>query len=158
MPVSDREDRHGFDENRNYLAAALGKFVPQSLARRAVNVSIATDAERYAPGEPVTITATFANRLPVPITVRTPRRRLWGWSVDDELEASDETRYIRPNPGSFGFRPRERKRVEWVWNGLFERTAERRWVPAEHREHEIRAFVALDGDERPSATTTVRIE
>jgi len=31
-------------------------------------------------------------------------------------------------------------------------------VPAEPRAHEITAFVALDGDTRPSATTTVWIE
>lgn len=157
MPAGDREDRHGLDETRNYLAAALGTFVPQRLARRAVSVSVETDKRRYAPGEAVTIVATFANRLPLPITVRTPRQRRWGWSVDGELEASDEIRYTRPNPSSFAFRPRERKRVEWEWNGRFERTDERRWVPAEPREYEIRAFVALGGDDRPSATTTVRI-
>lgn len=157
MPVSDREDRHGFDDNRNYLAAALGTFVPQRLARRALSVSVETDRGRYAPGEQITITAEFHNRLPVPITVRTPRQRRWGWSVDGELEASDETRYTRAKPSGFSFRPRERKRVQWRWNGRFRRTDERRWVLAEPAAYEIRAFVALDG-RQPSATTTVRIE
>lgn len=158
MPVGDREDRHGFDETRNYLAGALGRFVPQRLARAALHVAVETDRERYARGEPIAITATFTNRLPVPITVRTPRQRRWGWSVDGELEASDETRFTRSKPSSFGFRPRERKRIEWEWDGRFERTAERQWVPAEPRAYEITAFVALDGDTRPSATTTVWIE
>ncbi|RJT06164.1 hypothetical protein [Halococcus sp. IIIV-5B] len=157
MPVGEREDRHGFDENRNYLAEALGKFVPQVVAHRALRVSVETDGKRYGVGEPVTITATFENRLPVPIVVRTPRQRLWGWSVDGELEASDETRYTRTKPGRFGFRPRERKRIEWQWSGRFERTDERRWVRAEPDEYEITVFVALEGERRPSATTTVRI-
>ena len=156
MPVRDREDRHGFDESRNHLAELVGKFVPQRLARRALRVSISTDSARYDPGEPVAITAEFVNRFPVPIALRTPRQRLWGWSVDGELEASDETRYPRPTPGTFAFRPRERKRVEWRWNGRFRRTDEHRWVPADAGEHEIRAFVALES-EKPSATTTVRI-
>lgn len=156
MPVRDREDRHGFDESRNHLAALLGTFVPQRLAQRALGVTVETDKECYTPGEPVEITAEFVNRLPVPMTLRTPRQRLWGWSVDGELEASDETRYTRPIPGAFAFRPRERKRVEWRWNGQFRRTDERRWVPVDAGEYEIRAFVALQSRE-PSATTTVRI-
>lgn len=157
MPVSDREDRHGFDENRNYLAEVLGRFVPQRVARRGLSVSVETDRERYAAGEPVGITATFTNRLPVPVTIQTPRQRLWGWSVDGELEASNEARYTRPKPGRFGFRPRERKIVEWTWSGRFERTDERRWVGAESGEYEITVFVAL-GEQRPSATTTVWFE
>ena len=156
VPVSNREDRHGFDENRNYLAEVLGIFVPQRLARQALRVSIETDRQRYNLGEPITITAEFSNRLPVPITVRTPRKRLWGWSVDGELEASDETRYTRLEPGSFAFGPREQKRVRWHWNGRFRRTDERRWVVAEPREYEITAFVALE-DRQPAATTTVQI-
>lgn len=158
MPVGNREDRHGFKENRNYLAAAVGKFVPQRLAQRGVTVSVTTDAKHYTPDEPITITATFTNRLPVPIAIRTPQQRLWGWNVDGELEASDETRYMRAKPGSFDFRPNERKCVTWEWDGRFERTDEGRWVPAEHNEHNITVFIALDKDTRPSATTIIRID
>lgn len=149
-------DRYGFDDNRNYVAAVLEKFVPQSLARRALCVSVETGKRRYDLGESIKITAEFTNRLPIPIAVRTPRQRLWGWRVDGELEASDETRYSRATPNTFVFRPRERKRVDWRWDGRFRRTNERRWVTADPREYDIDVFVATE-EAQPSATTTVRI-
>lgn len=156
MPSDERVARHGLDENRNYLADILGKFVPQSIAQRAVHVSVETDKQQYDPGEPIEITAKFMNQLPVPITVRTPRQRLWGWQVNGELEASDEARYTRSTPNSFSFRPRERKQIDWQWNGRFGRTDEGRWVIAEPREYVIDVFIAT-ADSSPSATTTVQI-
>lgn len=151
------DDQLGLDESRNYVAEALGTLVPQALARRSIAVSVATDRRRYRPGEPVEVTAEFRNRLPVPVVVRTPGRRLWGWSVDGQLEASDEPRYASARPNSFAFRPRERKRVVVQWDGRFKRVGERtRWVDADPGEHEIRAFLAFDGG--PSDATTVRVE
>jgi len=157
--VREEPDRTGLDESRNVLGAVVGRFVPQWLARRAVAVRVSADRDRYARGDPVRLTAEFRNRLPVAIEVETPRRRLWGWTVDGELEASDERRYASEAGGTLSFRPRERKRIRWRWDGRFKRSGDpTRWEPAEPGEYEIVAFVALDAPERPADRTTVRIE
>lgn len=149
-------DRLGFDDTSDWLREAAGKLVPRRLARRAVAVSVSADPEVIRPGEPVTVTIEFENRLPVPVTVTTPRRRLWGWAVDGELAASDERRYTREAPGAMTFRGGERKRVTRTWRGRFERTDDATWVDADPGEHEITAFLAT-ADRRPSASTTVRV-
>ncbi|HKJ59500.1 MAG TPA: hypothetical protein VKA37_09730 [Halobacteriales archaeon] len=155
----DEPDRTGLDESRNVLGSVVGRFVPQWLARRAVAVAVSTDRDRYAPGEPVLLTVEFRNRLPVPIEVETPRHRLWGWTVDGELEASDERRYAGEASGTLSFRPRERKRIRRRWDGRFKRSGEpTRWEPAEPGEYEIEAFVAVDAPNRPADRTTIRIE
>lgn len=153
----DNPDRFGFDENRSYLTEALGKFVPQRLARRAISVSVETDRETYALGDVVEVTVTFSNRLPVPVKITTPRQRLWGWTVDGELEASDERPYTRSTPATFVFGPTERKRISFTWNGRFERTNDRHeWVLPDPGEYEIAAFVATE-TRTPRAETTVTI-
>lgn len=162
MPLPNESDdegsRLGFDENRNYLSAALGKLVPEWVARRAIAVSVSTDRPQYRQGDTVEITIEFKNRLPVPVNVETPRRRLWGWSVDGWVEATDETVYTPENPGVFSFRPRERKRIHREWGGRFKRTDgdTTRWVTPRPEEYEIAAFVAVEGH-RPSDTTTIEI-
>ncbi|MFD1514578.1 hypothetical protein [Halomarina rubra] len=151
-------DPHGFDESRNVLADVLGKFVPQWLARRSTAVTVTTDRETYRVGEPVEFTVTIENGLPLPVTIATPRPRLWGWSVDGDLEASDERVYVGDSPGTMSFRARERKVVTQTWDGRFKRVGERaRWVEATPGPHEIRAFLALDG-RRPTDAVTVYIE
>lgn len=158
--VSDDEDRLGFDQTTNYLANALGKFVPRSLARRSIAVSVSTDADRYERDEPVEITVEFRNRLPVPVSVFTPTRRLWGWSVDGQLEASDEPRYVGDAGGRFDFRGGERKRVTIMWDGRFKRAGDPdTWTVADPGEYEISAFLATgEPGSRPEDSTTVRIE
>jgi len=154
----DDGDRFGFDETTNYVDRLLGQTVPQALARRAVVASIETDRDRYRPGDPVEITIEFQNRLPLPVSIRTPGQQLWTWTFDGAPEASDELRYLRDRPGRLDFRARERKRVHRRWDGLVERSAERRWVEPEPGEHELAVYVALEGPPRPEARTTVRIE
>lgn len=155
----EEPDRTGLDESRNVLGSLVGRFVPQWLASRAVAVSVSTDRERYEPGEPVDLTVEFRNRLPVPIEVETPRPRLWGWTVDGELEASDEPRFAGEGSGTFPFRPRERKRVHRRWDGRFKRSGDpTRWEPAGPGAYEVVAFLALDGPGRPEDRTTIRIE
>ncbi|RQH01012.1 hypothetical protein [Natrarchaeobius oligotrophus] len=148
------------DESRSAIARFLSALVPVPLARRAIAVSVETDRDVYALDEPVEITVDFKNRLPVPVEVPTPRQRRWGWSVDGDLEASDERLYVRDRPSSFTFRQGERKRVRFTWSGRFERTRDRREsvvpVPGEY---EIRAFVAThERRYRPSDSTTIRLE
>ncbi|MDG5778556.1 hypothetical protein VB773_02880 [Haloarculaceae archaeon H-GB2-1] len=153
----DDGDRSGLDDTSRSVADLLGGFVPQFLARRAIAVDVETDAREYERGDTVSIRITFRNRLPVPVTVTTPRRRLWGWAVDGELAASDERPYTRRECGEFAFASRERKVKTREWDGRFERTGEVTEYPlAEAGEHEISAFVATD-DRRPSASTTIRL-
>lgn len=158
MPGTE-PDRTGLDESRNYLGSFFGRFVPQWLARRAVSVHVSTDRDRYAPGEPIHVSVEFRNRLPVPIEVETPGLRLWGWTVDGELEASDEPRYAVERGGTMSFRSRERKRVSRRWDGSFKRSGEpTRWERAAPGEYEVAAFLAVEPPNRPEDRTTVRIE
>jgi hypothetical protein len=162
MAASDRrDDRFGFDENRNVLTEALARLVPQSVARRALAVDVAVDRSTYAVGDDVPFRVVFRNRLPLPVVVETPDRRLWGWTVDGELEASDESRFADPTrdtPGRFAFRGGERKVVTRTWSGRFRRVREgepTRWVDAEPGRHELGVFLAYDGGDR--ATTTFEV-
>lgn len=160
MSRSDRAvstDRFGFDDNRNYLTSALAKLVPRGLAHRGVAVTVDVERERYAAGEPVRFTVALRNRLPVPIEVATPTRRLWGWTVDGELEASDERVFQSSSPGVLTFRGGERKVVTRTWNGRFKRTGEpTRWVEPDPGTYELGAFVNTAG--RPSDAVEIRID
>lgn len=153
-------DRFGLDERSNPLGTIAGRVVPQAIAQRSIAVSISTDRVTYAQGEPVSFTVVFANRLPVPITVSTPGRRLWGWTVDGELEASDEPRYEGDASNTFAFDGRERKVVRREWSGRFKRYGDvgdrTRWVVADAGEHEIGAYLAVPGRPRDATTITVR--
>jgi len=153
------EDRYGLDEetNPNQLASVLGTFVPQWLVRRGLAVSVRTDRERYERGDAVEITVEIRNRLPLPVTLATPQRRLWGWAVDGYLEASDETRHVDGQAGALAFRGRERKRFVREWDGRIKHEGERTEWKRATGDLEITAFVALGAD-RPTDSTTIRIE
>lgn len=160
---TDADDEFGFetDGSRATVMTTLASLVPGALARRAVAVSVATDADRYARGDPVAFTVDFENRLPIPIEIPTPRQRRWGWTIDGELEATDERRYTRSRPSAFRFRGGERKRVSVTWNGHLERTRGDRHesIVPDPGEYEIRAFVATHENRyRPSDSTTITIE
>lgn len=152
------DDRLGFDHSSDWIREALGRFVPQVVARRAVSASVELDRDELVPGESVELTIRFRNRLPVPVTLVTPKRRLWGWTVDGELAAADDRPYTRSSPSAFVFRGRERKTVTRRWDGRFLRTngGEKRWVDAEAGDHRIEAFVATK-NRRPRATTAITV-
>ena len=154
---SERDERVGLEDSQGLLTRGLAPLVPAPLARRAVSVSIETDRDVYDRGDPVALTVTFTNRLPLPVSIPTPERRLWGWTVDGDLEASDERRYTRSSPSSFPFRAGEQKRVSVAWNGRFERTdGVHESVLPEPGVYEIRAFVATHPEtHRPSDSTTI---
>jgi hypothetical protein len=143
---SDSDDRTGFDDTTNYLSAAVSRFVPRWLARRAITVDVSTDRTAYDQGEPVDITVTFDNRLPLPVELSTPTRRPWGWAIDGVLEATDEQRYVREESTAVSFRAGETKTTTVTWNGHFRReNAEGldRSEPAERGDHTVSAFLAV---------------
>lgn len=156
MSRPDSDDQFGFDESPNYLGRALRALVPQSVARRSIAVSVSVPDGRYAVGDEIPITVTFTNRSPFPVVVETPRQRLWGWEVDGELEASDESYYVRNRPNAFYFRAREKKRTIVRWDGRFERSDERSRNPADPGEYTVAAYLATE-EERPRDETTVSI-
>ncbi|QKG92499.1 hypothetical protein HPS36_06420 [Halorubrum salinarum] len=156
-----QSDRTGFDETKNYLSEAVGRVVPRSVARRAIEVTVSTDAAEYAPDEPVAITVAIRNRLPVPVEVPTSTGRLWGWAVDGVVEATDERRYVRGEGSSLSLRAGETKRATATWNGRFRRTDDDgldRSVRAERGDHTVSVFVPVPGaDERHEDATQIRI-
>ncbi|ELY79128.1 hypothetical protein [Natrinema gari] len=159
----DSSDELGLerDGSRFSPVTVLASLVPRAVARRVITVSVTTDRDVYERDDPVEITVTFENRLPVPVELPTPRQRRWGWTVDGYLEASDERRYTPERPATFDFRGGERKRVSVTWNGRLERTdgdCHESVVP-DAGEHEIRAFVATaEGTARPADVITIRLE
>jgi hypothetical protein len=152
------EDRYGLDEetNPNQLASVFGTVVPQRLVRKGLEVDVTTDRNRYDAGDPVEITVELRNRLPFPVTLSTPQRRLWGWTVEGYLEASDELRYADGERGTLDFRGRERKRFTRQWDGRIKHEGERTEWEQATGEVEIAAFVAV-GAGRPADSTSVTI-
>jgi hypothetical protein len=156
--VGDADDRMGFEDTTDYVGKLAGGLVPQALARRAVDANIATDRDSYAAGDPVDVAIEFRNRLPVPVSITTPGRRAWTWTFDGHPEASRERRYLGEATNELTFDSRERKRIVRQWNGLVKQADGRRWVEPSAGEHELAAYVALEGPPRPEARTTIRIE
>ena len=159
---TDADDEFGFetDDSRYTAASFLASLVPTALARRAIAVAVETDRDRYERGEPVEFTVDFKNRLPLPVEIPTPQQRRWGWTIDGELEATDERRYTRSRPSAFRFRGGERKQITVTWNGRFERTggARHESVLPSPGEYELEVFVAThEGRYRPSDSTTITI-
>ncbi|WP_265109500.1 hypothetical protein [Halosolutus halophilus] len=161
---TNADDEFGFesDDSRYTVATVLDALVPATLARRAVAVSVETDRDRYERDDPVEITVDFKNRLPVPVEIPTPRQRPWGWTIDGELEATDERRYTRARPSAFRFRGSERKQVSVTWNGRLERVrtgAHNESIVPDPGEYEVRVFVATHENRyQPSDSTTITIE
>ena len=149
------------DDSRYTTATFLSALIPTALARRVIRVSVETDRDVYDRNDPVEITVDFKNPLPVPVKIPTPEQRRWGWTIDGQLEASDERRYTRDRPSSFDFRGGERKQTTFTWNGRFERDRDgsyRESVIPDPGEYEIRVFVATHaGAFEPSDSTIITI-
>ncbi len=154
-PNGSPADRTGFETTTNYISTALAKLVPAHIAKRAIAVDIKTDKTRYQPGEPVTITAIFNNRLPVPVDVPTQQQRKWGWTIDGIIEATVERRYLRDSTQTFSFRAGETKRIDTRWDGrIRDREAGTATLPDRGR-HTIGVF--LGTERRPTTTTEIQI-
>ena len=151
-------DPFGFDDTPNHLSDALRALVPQWLSQRSIEVSVSTDREEYTVGDSVDILIDISNRLPFPITVATAHQRIWGWTVDGELEASDERRHEPERPADFDMKGFETKRLEVTWDGQFKREGSpTRWVEPDPGVYEIGAFVTTTHEpSRDSTTITLR--
>lgn len=127
---------------KNYSREVIRRFVPATIAERAIALTVSTDASTYAPSDPVEITVAIRNRLPVPIEVATTDRRVWSWAVDGFEEATDERRYVEPVSNTIRFRPLETKCFTERWNGKIQRTGDLdRWTPLSREEHQITAWI-----------------
>ncbi|MFP4625519.1 MAG: hypothetical protein ACLFNI_02865 [Natronomonas sp.] len=141
----------------NILTRGLSGFVPQAVATRGVTISIETDRDAYDVGDTVDITVTIRNRIPFPIEVVTTGQRIWGWRVNDLLEASDETLYEPTTPRRFSMQARETITVDIEWDGRFKRDGSpTRWEPADAGEHEIDVFLAVDPPKTDAKTVEFR--
>ncbi|MFA9415066.1 hypothetical protein [Natrinema sp. HArc-T2] len=110
-------ERAADERTRTIDWAALSYAVtPRALRHRAINVDVSTDKRRYEPGEPVDITVTFHNRLPIPIRIRTDSPNYWYWTVDGHREDSQVPRTVPDRPAAFSFARRERKRFRRQWH------------------------------------------
>lgn len=154
----EEPDAIGFDDPVfGFVSRLVGPLVPQRLGRRGLSVSVETDREEYAVGQPIDITIEARNRLPLPVELVTDGRRIWGWTVDGLLAASDERCYVPDAQNSLELRAGETMTIERTWNGRIKRTGSpTRWVDPEPGEHEIGAFVAT-ARERTCDTTTITL-
>lgn len=147
------------DDDREFVGERLAEFVPQWLARRAIEVTVSTDRDAYRVEEPVTITVTFRNRLPIPVPVYTETPKLFGWAVDGLSAASDERPYLSRTQNRLDFRPYEEKTRTREWSGRFKRTGDRtRWEPAAPGSYEIEGFLGTKSSPIRAATTVEIVE
>lgn len=145
------------DDRGSRISRLLGALVPDAVARRAVDVTVTTERDRYVRGRPVEITVAFHNPLPAALSIRTPTQRRWGWTVDGHLEATTERLYRRDRPATFSLRPGQRRRFSVEWNGRIRHVDDRdEWIAPPAGPCEITAFLATGAPEtRPSGATTI---
>lgn len=132
MTSRQRDRERAADENERTRTinwtAVCHAVAPQAVRHRAIDVTVATDKRRYDPGEPVVVTVTFRNRLPIPIRVRTDSPNYWYWTVDGFREASQVPRPVPDRPAAFSFARREVKRFTRQWHQRLQ-LSENEWQP-----------------------------
>lgn len=160
----DEDDERGTFKNLHQSmvdwTSASHALVPMGLRDRAIEVSVHTDRETYAPGESVRIAVRMRNRLPFPIVLRTPTPVRWSWSVDGVREASHVPDCDPPDqPTLFTFHRSETKTFTRTWPQLFRET-EMDWREAGEGTYEISAFVDVEDPvgRGLSASTEVEIQ
>lgn len=145
------------EDDFSVFSRGLDKFIPSTVARWALSVSVETDKSTYGPDEPVEITVTISNRLPVPITVRIDNQRVWGWAVDGYVEAADEALYVPDRTRSLSLRAGESRMHNVTWNRRIKRVNERtRWEELSPGEYEISAFVSTTPRTEDTKTVSLR--
>lgn len=145
------------DEAPDYLGTVIQSLVPRTLSHRAMSISVSTERDSYELGEPVEISVTLFNRLPVPVEVVTTTQQLWGWSVDGHPSAREEPLHISEKPRAFTFDARERRRFTRTWEGRIRREGTpRRWRSVDPGTYRIEAFIELT-NRRVTDETTVEL-
>ena len=141
----------------NFLSRRL---VPNRLRHAAIDVSIETDRETYAPGVPVSFVVTMKNRFPIPIEVPTRSPLLWSWAVDGAREAA-RAGLDEPPAKTRGFRfdRGERKQFRREWDQRF-RVSASEWEQASPGEYVLSARLNVDDPAGSGvfAETTIRID
>lgn len=148
-------------ENRSMIdtAKASHALMPSRLRDWAIAVTVETNRETYAPGEPVRIRASFSNRLPMPVVLQTPSPLRWDWFVDGVPEGSYVREEPEPETSLFHFDRGRTRTFDRTWYGRF-KTGATEWEFAEPGEYEIGVRVNVDDAEERglTASRTVRIE
>lgn len=162
-PRSDEIDPFGMDEakqslwSRSFglvLPGSVQSLLPTFLAKRGLSVSVSTDRDTIAVGEPIEITIEIVNRLPISIAVPIEGKQLWGWTVDGLEAAREEARYSSASRSELKLEGRERRRHVRRWDGTFRRDGDpARWVDAAPGSYEITAYVPVE--RRPVRDSTV---
>lgn len=149
-------------EGRQYRSVnwenASHALVPRWIRPLAIDVSIETNKERYAPDEPVGFRIEFRNRLPIPISLSTRSPVRWTWALDGIGEASHLQQPVPDEGSTFTFDRAERKRFSREWSQRF-RMSNSEWEVADPGEHTVSVQVNTDrGVERLRDSATFVIE
>jgi hypothetical protein len=153
--ADDSRSRSAFDWERVSHA-----FMPRSVRRRAVSVSVETDRDVYETEDRVTFRVGMENKLPFPVTLKTRSPLLWSWDVDGLEKASRVTEADPPDRQSLlTFERSERKEFERTWL-LSIRDTEREWIPVGPGEYTLSAWINVAPADREGlvgeTTVTVR--
>ncbi|MFH5799830.1 hypothetical protein [Haladaptatus sp. CMAA 1911] len=130
----------GIEESGGFLAGVI----PNRIALRCLSVELRAPREIVV-GEPSRFLFRIENRFPVPLSVRVPGAKLWGWSVDGIPEA-DERGFEPPEtPRTVPFRRRGVRLFEGTWDGQVRRSGTDGdvWKPKPGT-HTLTAFLATD--------------
>lgn len=152
----------GIRGNRNRSLVNWGRYadavLPSSWRDRAIEVTVETDRDVYQADEPVHIGVRLRNRLPLPVTIRTPTRRRWDWAIDGAPRAAREEFEPAPgDPADLAFRRSETKTFERTWRRRF-RTAADRWSPANPGRYAVSAYVAVEEPDARGLAAATEIE
>lgn len=133
-------------------------LMPERLRPRAITVSVETDRETYAPDDTVGFRVEFANRLPLPVVIRTTSPVRWTWALNGLERASKVTDDPPQEATLFEFARRERKRFTRRWSQRI-RVGDREWETADPGEYTLSVGVnAARGADRLRDETTFRVE
>lgn len=133
-------------------------LMPERLRPWAISVSVETNEETYARDEPVGFRVEFANRLPVPVTLRTTSPVRWTWALNGIERASEVADAPPEETTLFEFSRGERKRFTRRWSQRV-RVADREWETADPGEYTLSVGVnAATGADRLRDETAFRIE
>lgn len=133
-------------------------FLPTGLRARAIEVSVETDHEVYAPDQPVNFFVEFRNRFPTPISIPTTSPVPWTWDVNGLEQASKVDDDVPERADLFEFSRGERKQFSRRWTQRV-RESESEWSVADPGEYTLTVSINAKRDaDRLRDSVTFRIE